>query len=218
MAKQIPNLFCSVAQRSQVTLRFSSQLVTPLNIHGKNSFRIFKFHPKSCLIHWIIQLRLRRYLCGTSDSTRRGIWSRQSTAEEAAVEGSSPGRVGEGPRATSEGNTQLHHCSGKSCSVRAQVQLTNIFVLQTASVLWWSEFLFTLYWCMFCSLCEVVPLWDLKINSLFRQDLKNLSTAGFEEGKVCWNDWSQLFQNGGSGRGELRISRPVGLYRSELQL
>lgn len=45
--------------------------------------------------------------------------------DEAAVEGSSLGRV-EGPRATSEGKTQLHHCSGKSCSTRAQVQLTNI--------------------------------------------------------------------------------------------
>lgn len=55
--------------------------------------------------------------------------------DQAAVEGSSPGHVAEGPRATSEGITQLHHCGGKSCSTGAQVQLANIRVLQTAPVL-----------------------------------------------------------------------------------
>ena len=105
LAHRIHNLFQSVAQLSQVTLHFLSQLVTPLNIHGKkkNSVQIFKFPLKSCLIHWINQpwrghnlrgtnrpgkVEVLRWLAG-KDEYREGRANKQKRWLSVASEGGS---------------------------------------------------------------------------------------------------------------------------------
>lgn len=146
---------------------------------AKTAFWSLNSPPKSCLIHWIIQLQLKHNLCRTSSSTWGGIWSRQNSADEAVVDGWL-----RGPRATHEGEIQLHHCTRKRYSTGAPIQLINISVLSVIScenpALLWLEFLYTMF--VACFFFSAFVSYSVRLTNKYLKYIQ----AGLEKFKHCW--------------------------------